>query len=204
MFRFNSIAFYILLIGWLSGVVLGLSVLYSYANSPGLDGCQPTKWPTDCQISLNPHGHTLVMFVHPRCPCSRASLIELMRIHSQVSDQVEMHLLFFQPDACSKEWTDSELHRMAERIPDVRIAPDECASTAMQFGARTSGHVVLYDAFGRLCFSGGITASRGHEGENSGGAQVVGLVLGTKRQPCSSPVFGCSLFGAKGLREEDR
>jgi hypothetical protein len=45
-------------------------------------------------------------------------------------------------------------------------------------------------------FSGGITASRGHQGDNAGRAAITSLVLGEAHGPelLRSPVYGCQLF----------
>ena len=53
-----------------------------------------------------------------------------------------------------------------------------------------------YDPGGRLLFSGGITASRGHRGESRGGEALVGLINGAAERPGRSPVFGCRVVGA--------
>ena len=64
---------------------------------------------------------------------------------------------------------------------------------ARLFEARTSGHVVLYDAGGRLLFSGGITRARGHVGDNYGRQQVSSLLRNHTVRVADGPVFGCPL-----------
>ncbi len=68
---------------------------------------------------------------------------------------------------------------------------------AKLFGAKTSGDVLLFGANGKLIFAGGITASRGHEGDNPG-ADAMLKALGESRRnkvttTTATPVFGCSL-----------
>ena len=43
-------------------------------------------------------------------------------------------------------------------------------------------------------FSGGITAGRGHEGDNAGEEAIVDAVLHHRQRIRRYPVFGCSLF----------
>ncbi len=65
---------------------------------------------------------------------------------------------------------------------------------AGRFGVKGSGHVLLYQPSGRLVFSGGITPSRGHEGDNPGRAAVISLVLQGRSPVNRTPVYGCPLL----------
>jgi hypothetical protein len=61
----------------------------------------------------------------------------------------------------------------------------------------TSGQVLLYDVSGRLVFRGGITAGRGHAGDNVGRDNVVAFLLHDTVPAESTPVFGCSIDDAE-------
>ncbi|GAB5521348.1 MAG: hypothetical protein RhofKO_35990 [Rhodothermales bacterium] len=105
---------------------------------------------------------------------------------------VTADVLFIQPNDSS--WADSDLWRMAEAIPGVRITADPGGQASQQFGIMTSGHASLYGADGALQFSGGITPARGHEGDSRGKAAILDYLLrqqGTALENTS--VFGCSL-----------
>jgi hypothetical protein len=52
---------------------------------------------------------------------------------------------------------------------------------------------LLYDTAGRLLFSGGITAARGHSGDNAGREAIVALLAGAPTDRTQTPVFGCKL-----------
>jgi len=65
---------------------------------------------------------------------------------------------------------------------------------ARRFGVETSGQTLLYDAGGRLIFSGGITGSRGHAGDNAGEAALVALLTSGQADRRATSVFGCPLF----------
>jgi hypothetical protein len=55
--------------------------------------------------------------------------------------------------------------------------------------------VLLFDAGGKLAFEGGITAARGHEGDNTGREAIAAHISG-RPAPNSQPTFGCALGGA--------
>src|SRR5436190_6315 len=87
------------------------------------------------------------------------------------------------------------LTRPKVAIPGVTVRADVDGEAARRFGAATSGQALLYTADGRLLFSGGITESRGHEGDNAGRSAIAALVLGAEpTKLATSPVYGCPLF----------
>jgi hypothetical protein len=51
-------------------------------------------------------------------------------------------------------------------------------------------------------FSGGITASRGHEGDNAGRAAIEQLVRHERADRLSTWVFGCALFAPAASADE--
>ena len=87
----------------------------------------------------------------------------------------------------------------AAGINDVHAFEDINAQTAQTFGVYTSGQTLLYGSDGRLLFKGGITASRGHSGDNAGRTVITALldgeVIAKNQLPVVTPVFGCSLQG---------
>jgi hypothetical protein len=174
-----------------------MSVVNSYSITAGTAAKSPSEWPSDCPIERSAERDTFLMFLHPRCPCSRASLRELARVMAQVGDRLDVLVVFFQPDDEPNAWARTDLWTAATLIPGVRIATDVGGKTASRFGAATSGQVLLYDAAGRLLFSGGITAGRGHEGDNLGRRAVMSLVRGTEPAENSCQVFGCPILESK-------
>jgi hypothetical protein len=87
------------------------------------------------------------------------------------------------------------LWRDAAAIPGVHPIEDIDGGEIRKFGAATSGQVLLYDASGRLQFNGGITASRGHAGDNDGRDAVASLLRSGRAPLHTAFVFGCSLLG---------
>jgi hypothetical protein len=133
------------------------------------------------------------MLLHPRCPCSSASLYELSQLTSRAGPKIAAHVLFVQPPGAPVGWDDGELWNTANQISGVNVAVDRDAKDANIFGASTSGQVLLYDSAGKLRFSGGITDGRGHRGDNAGYLTILTLVRGEQTNVAATPVYGCSL-----------
>lgn len=182
-----------LCLAWALVVSVGLHSVWSYESLPGEAAAAPAAWPAGTAIAPAAGRATLVMLVHPHCPCSRASVEQLNRIMARVPGLLTAHVLFLQPSGVPEGWEKTNLWESIARVPGVLARVDRDGREAQRFGASTSGQVVLYDAGGRLLFSGGITPSRGHDGDNAGADAVVALVNGTTPGVRESPVFGCSL-----------
>jgi hypothetical protein len=134
------------------------------------------------------------MFAHPHCPCSRSSIGELNRLLTRCEGPTAVHVLFIRPKEVADGWTETSLRKSAEAIPGVDVQLDPLGEEARRFGAESSGYVVLYSPEGRLLFSGGITAGRGHAGDNAGENFVVAALNSQKASLKRTPVFGCSLL----------
>ncbi len=102
-------------------------------------------------------------------------------------------IVFVRPDGVEAGWEQTPLWQAASTVPGVRIVIDNGGKLARALGAETSGHALLYGADDRLLFSGGITRSRGHEGDNSG-RRALSAALGGESSTATNPVFGCPLF----------
>jgi hypothetical protein len=178
---------------WLAAVGAGTGLLLAYKATPGTPTASPAAWPAATRLRRSDSGHRLVLFVHPRCPCTRACNGELARLLVQCHGRLEADVLFFRPAGEAEPWQENDAWRAAAVIPGVRVSWDDGGVEARRFGARTSGHAALYDAAGALRFSGGITPARGHEGDNAGRDAVVALVFGRPPGTTHPPVFGCPL-----------
>jgi hypothetical protein len=178
---------------WLVATASGMSLIWDYEYSPGAPATAPDRWPTESRLARSPGRATLVMMAHPHCPCTRASVHELARVMARVKDRLTAHVVVVRPPDAPDGWEQTDLWRSAAEIPGVHVARDDDGVEMGRFGAMTSGQVVLYDASGRLLFAGGITASRGHEGDNAGRNAIVALLTGLDAVPRETPVFGCAL-----------
>ena len=177
------------------GVVVtgGIWSLWLYQHKAGADFDLINVWPQESKIPRDQEQHTLVMFVHPLCPCSRASIAELERALTRCKLAFSAVVMFVRPGGMRNGWEKSDLWDAAAQVPGVHVAWDKDGAEASRFGAATSGLAVLYDAQGKLVFRGGLTSSRGHHGNSPGRLAVESLVLGHTTNRKDSRVFGCPL-----------
>jgi hypothetical protein len=179
---------------WAFLVTTGMVWMVRYQMTPGAQASElPSRWPANVSFTPNDHGWTLVMMLHPQCPCSRASIHELSELISRSAGNITAHILFVQPPGAPAGWCDGALWSAAKQLPGVSVAVDANARDATIFGATTSGEVLLYDSAGMLRFGGGITDGRGHEGDNAGYLAILSLIRGEQANVASAPVYGCSL-----------
>ena len=184
---------------WLFIVCIGLWVLWSYENTPGVSGTPPANWPAESQIKREAGRATLVLVAHPHCPCTRASIGELAAIMTACEGRLTAYVLLLKPTGFADGWEKTDLWESAAKIPGVQVLHDDEGAEARRFHAATSGQTMLYDAEGRLLFSGGITASRGHSGDNAGRSAIVSLVNAGTADRDETFVFGCELFDKNSI-----
>ncbi len=178
---------------WLAAISFGFFFVWRYAARPGESSRAPATWPAASTLPRSDGRATLLMFVHPHCSCSRASLRELGNLLRRVPGRADALVVLVRDDA-------SDLRQIAASLPNGRVVLDERGEESRRFGAATSGATLLYDAQGRLEFSGGLTAIRGHEGDSFGQERVVALLQGGAADRRDSPVFGCPLEDPKEAR----
>jgi len=192
----------IVIIIWLLAIGVGLRFVLAYENSPGSVGGVPKTWPAESQVQHSPNLPTLVMMVHPHCPCSSASISELRLLLTEVPGRVNANVAFVRPLGVPEKWEIAGLWESVANMPGVKLSVDNDGIEARRFGSSTSGHVMLYNTQGQLVFSGGITAARGHSGENDGRSAIVALLTQGQAATDETPVFGCQLFGKAKDQEE--
>ena len=179
---------------WVVLVASGLWFLWGYENAPGEAAKPPQQWPSVSRIQLGRSQPTLVMLAHPRCPCTRASIGELARVMAHGQGRLSAYVLFIRPDGFDDDWEHSDLWQSAAGIPGVNVVSDPDGVEARLFNAATSGQSVLYSTEGQLIFSGGITAARGHHGDNAGQSAIIAIVNAAAPERNQTAVFGCPLF----------
>jgi hypothetical protein len=179
---------------WGLGVAGWFAYLYSYSNKPGTDSPAPNVWPAESSIARNSERYTLLMFIHPHCPCTSASLGELARIMARCDGKADLHCVFVRPPGVPEGWEEGRLWNEAAAIGQVRLKVDFDGVEARRFKATTSGQVVVYDRTGAIVFDGGITGSRGHAGDNAGASAVIDWLQSGYSACRHTYVFGCSLF----------
>jgi len=189
----NGVAIIVL---WLVVTAVGFGFLADFDSTAGASGETPAGWPAQAGIARTPGRSTVLMFAHPRCPCTRASLTELARIAALFPDQLDVRIFFRLPESASPDWMNTDRWQQAREIPGAHVAGDPNGVLAARFGAKTSGHVLFYDGAGRLLFTGGITAARARTGDSPGGETLIALLRGESAAQPHSAVFGCPLFDA--------
>lgn len=199
---------------WLGLALFGLARLEAFGGAAGKAGHPPIQWRSiqwrQAGASLAPPAldaskPTLIMLVHPQCPCSRASIFELNRLIALCPNQAKISVLFLRPVGYPVSWTKAELWRQASALPGVRVQVDDSGAFARRFGAATSGETLLYAPDGHLLYQGGLTGARGHEGDNAGllavaailqsrtGASVQKPGTAQKSSAVQEPVYGCPM-----------
>lgn len=180
---------------WLVATTAGMALMWRYKARPGEPAAAPAHWPDRSTISRVAGLPTLVMFAHPECPCTKASLEELSAVMGRASGKVTAWVVFVRPPGAHDDWEDTGLRRRAESIAGVSIRTDVDGIEAERFGAHVSGQVVLYDAAGVLRFAGGVTGSRGHVGDNLGRQRVLSVIETQTVDAPTTYVYGCELSG---------
>jgi hypothetical protein len=164
-------------LGWVGLVAGGFAALSAHQFTPGRADPAPGSYPAADRP-------TLLLFLHPHCPCAPATVRNLGPVLERHPAGVTVYVV--------AEALDSENGRLAATLPGAEVVPDPGGATARRFGARTSGHVVVYGRDGKLAFAGGVTAGRGHAGDNPGLAAGRAALAG-EPGPAAAPVFGCPL-----------
>ena len=184
-----------LILVWLLASGSGFVMMGAGAARPGGSGLTGKRWPSGTSISLDSQRPTLLIFLHPRCPCSRASLAELAKVEARCRGRFSNLAVLARPldfpDGQGRQPWEAD----ARAIASLRVIDDFGGRETERFGVETSGHVLLFEAGGRLLYGGGITSSRGHQGDNPGVEAVVALINGETGSRSFGPVFGCPLLG---------
>jgi hypothetical protein len=183
----------VLACGWFAVVIFGGLAMSRHAGAAGPVVQTAKVWPVGDRL---PRAHgiaTLVMAVHPECPCTRASVNDLEMLMTRCQGRLHTIVLFVEPAGLKADTAAAELWQSAARIEGVTCLHDCNGDLAARFGAGTSGQVFVYDTDGVLQFSGGITASRGHAGDTDGANAIEAIANHEEPATRQAPVFGCSL-----------
>ncbi|MGI8905335.1 MAG: RedB protein [Candidatus Sumerlaeaceae bacterium] len=179
---------------WFGSLCVGSYAMLSYEFGAKEASAPAGNWPHDTAYFRNPHKPTLLTFLHPRCPCSKATLGELALLVAASGERLDTRVIFVEPEGIIEDWPNNNLRQAASEIPGVTITFDHLGAQAQKFHASVSGETFFYDPEGSLLFSGGITGSRGHSGANPGRTAITSLVHNENPEVRTSKSFGCQLF----------
>jgi hypothetical protein len=189
-YRIRRFSVWLIAFVWFLAITSGSLILLSRHYDAGSYGNPKYQIELKKTTSLK----HLVVFLHPHCSCSVATIRNLGGILDQTSTTVVVEIFVYQPQNVDRRWSESELLESVKRIPNVRIRFDDGGTYAREYGVDTSGHVLLYSPLGQLLFSGGITDGRGKEGDSIGRGALLRILDGQDVKEYSRlPVFGCSL-----------
>jgi hypothetical protein len=185
---------------WLLTIGTGLGMLWAYADTPGPPATAKAMWPAGASFTRDTRGPVLVLFLHPQCPCSRATIGELARLLAGAPAPAAIYALVYRPADAEAGWERTDLWDSAAAMQGVHVMTDVGGAQARVFGAHVSGQTLLYSVTGSLLFSGGITGARGHEGDNPGRTALTSILAGETPGASRTPVFGCYLYAESDVK----
>ena len=176
---------------WGGAIAFGIGVMVRYDSTPGATQAAPDSWPTESAIPKREGVRSVVMFLHPKCPCSRATVAELEALMADVKGKADVSIVLLSP--LNEVWHDTAIARTVRAMPGVSVRQDVSAREATAFRARVSGETFVYAENGSLLFHGGITGARGRPGINPGRQAVLELALRNSSPVTQTPTYGCSI-----------
>jgi hypothetical protein len=182
----------------MAAILLGLNEMYTHRYASGAIAVT-TQWPRETSLSLNSSKRTLLLFIHPQCPCVTTSVEELSRIFAKSGRGVDFQLVVYRPKNEDAAWAQTASVERAKSLGASRRWDDVDGRIAGQFRVTTSGQVLLFDPDGRLLFNGGVTDSRGHAGDNDNAEALNQLLMQPSQEPQLTvvrKVFGCEVTPA--------
>ena len=182
---------------WIVAFTYGMRAMLRFERTPGQIASAPTHWPIGVPEWGSAQLPTLVVALHPRCSCSRASLDELEQAAQTFGASYNAVLLIYQPAGGDIDWRNNALYRDAQTSLHANVVLDTNGLLAQSFGAETSGEVMLYSGqdhsgIRNLLYAGGVTGARGVDGANPGVDSLLSA-FHQQRSSAGKPVFGCAL-----------
>lgn len=171
-----------LLTGWVLALGFGWHSALVYETTPG-----PAAHTIYTERSEQAP-FTCVVVAHPLCPCTRATLRGLRAAIGAHPGQFACRIVFAGPMPADKP----ENLTLAEAIPGAKIETMTAKAALGKYDAKISGQTFVFDRQGRSVFSGGITASRGHEDPDFA-IELFDQIQKGQGRTRAYPVFGCAL-----------
>jgi len=179
---------------WFAAAVFGISSLHKYSSTPAPSDPPRGNWPLASAIVPCSTKSTFVIFLHPHCPCSRASVAAMNEIMNTFPNSAEFHAVFVRPAGVNADWLQSDLYQACKGNDRLVTSIDDNGVEAVKFGAKASGQTYIYDANHQLAFSGGLTSGRGMEEKGEERKMVASALIKRQNSPLHSPTFGCALI----------
>ena len=109
------------LIIWTTILVSGQFYLSEYETRPGATAVSPVFISAGEMHKRAKNLLTLLIFAHPQCPCTHATLRELERLVAHCQGLIGIRVLFLQPANEPREWVETGLWQQASKIGDVSV-----------------------------------------------------------------------------------
>src|SRR4051794_8630920 len=94
----------LLVTAWAAALAIGAAKLWHFDSTAGEPSRAPAQWPSDTQLVHDPSRPTLLLSIHPQCPCSRATLSELARLMTRSQGKVNAIVLVVRPAGVAAGW----------------------------------------------------------------------------------------------------
>ncbi len=191
------------LLAWIALAIGGMGLKMKYGLTPGAVAADaPAQLTGELRNRVQAADGRSVMFVflHPHCPCSRATIKQIERVKATAPETggaeslPSVHLVFVIPPGVEAGWERGGNLARVEKLDGATVHFDRAGKLARSFSARTSGQVLLYDRSGGLRFAGGITPARGQAGDLRHARALGEMLRRESSDVVESPVYGCPLF----------
>lgn len=168
-----------------------LHALFVHAYEPAAVHAVRNGWPASSAIERPSARRQVVLFAHPACPCTAASLQKLAEIVERLPG-IDATVVFVTRGLPPALGTGGTAVRVARELPQIQIVFD-AHREAEAFQATVSGEAFAFHPDGSLLFHGGLTAGRGHAGDSESARQLEAALRGDERAVRECPVYGCRL-----------
>ena len=89
---------------WAVACVSVFVLLWSYANVPGAQGMLPVGWTAATELERPDDRAMLLVFAHPKCPCTRATMTAIERLQREVPSSFATRVVFYEPADADASW----------------------------------------------------------------------------------------------------
>src|SRR5579884_1179707 len=94
---------------WLAAIAIGLGALERYRTTPGAAAAPVAQLPTASRCQAAAGERLLVLFLHPHCPCGRATLAELSEVLAAQPERLRVEIHFVRPPGAVPFWEQTAL-----------------------------------------------------------------------------------------------
>ncbi len=183
-------------VSWLLLLPAAICVQLRYDSLPGIAAVPKTAWPAASKIKYSTITNTLVMVLHPRCPCSRASVQQVASMMN-TTNPPKCIFLFYTPSIFAKGWEKTDIWNQASEIPDSVLISDIDGRETKTSEHPHPDRPTFFDRQGFLRYSGGLTEGRGHQGECRNLEAAIKALNDSHKPTTFGAVYGCPVVDSR-------